>query len=100
MSGAGREKDSTTARPDGIVAPKVADTKTGAWRSERPVVDAGKCVGCGVCSMYCPTGSIRKGKPAEIDYEYCKGCGICPSVCPVHAIAMEREGKYDDSTRA
>lgn len=75
----------------GIVAEGIADVKTGVWRSERPVVDKDKCIGCGVCVMYCPVGAIKKGKPVEIDYEYCKGCGICVTTCVPKALSMEKE---------
>ena len=75
----------------GIVAEAIADTKTGVWRSERPVVAAGLCVGCGICVQYCPVGCILKDKPVEIDYTYCKGCGICVTTCPKGALSMQKE---------
>jgi len=62
--------------------------KTGSWRSMKPVVDEGKCTGCGICWMYCPDAAITKGKPAKVDYRYCKGCGICANECPAKAITM------------
>lgn len=77
---------------------------TGAWRILRPLIDDEKCVFCGTCEKYCPTGvvTIKKDKSSEkknpmgsidIDMTYCKGCGICADVCPKDAIAMidERE---------
>lgn len=67
--------------------------KTGSWRSLKPVVDAEKCTGCGLCWLYCPEPAITKGKPAVIDYRYCKGCGICANECPVKAIVMVEEGR-------
>jgi len=69
-----------------------AKTKTGSWRTERPVV--GDCKGCKICVPLCPEGAISmKGKKIEIDYDYCKGCGICANVCPFKAITMEIEKK-------
>jgi pyruvate ferredoxin oxidoreductase delta subunit len=79
----------------GIFATRIADTKTGAWRQERPVVVAERCVGCSVCTRYCPAGVIYKGCPVVIDYEYCKGCGICTTVCPQEAINMVEEETAD-----
>jgi len=67
--------------------------ETGSWRSLKPVVDAAKCTGCGLCWLYCPESSITKGKPVIIDYRYCKGCGICAKECPVKAIVMVEEGQ-------
>ncbi len=62
------------------------------WRSIRPVVNAGTCIGCMQCYLYCPDGviSIQNGK-AVIDYDFCKGCGICSKICKPGAIGMERE---------
>lgn len=75
----------------GIFATRIADTKTGSWRQERPVVVAERCVGCSICTRYCPAGVIHQGRPVVIDYEYCKGCGICTTVCPQEAIDMVEE---------
>ena len=66
--------------------------KTGSWRSQRPVLDAGKCNRCGLCWMYCPDNAVRvRGNAFTIDYKYCKGCGICAEECPKQAISMEKE---------
>ncbi len=68
---------------------KIADVPTGTWRQERPVPDAAKCIGCGICVEYCPCGVISQAAPkavVAIDYDYCKGCGICVEECPKQAI--------------
>jgi len=65
--------------------------ETGSWRDFRPVVDAEKCTGCGMCWLFCPDMAISKGKPAVVDYRYCKGCGICANECPFKAITMVPE---------
>ena len=64
------------------------------WRSIRPVIDTGRCVGCEQCYLYCPEGviAIKNGK-AVIDYDFCKGCGICAKICKIGAIGMEAEHK-------
>jgi 2-oxoacid:acceptor oxidoreductase delta subunit (pyruvate/2-ketoisovalerate family) len=74
----------------GIYAVTITDTKTGAWRLNRPVVSE-KCTACGICAKFCPPQIIKIEDRAIIDYEYCKGCGICDSVCPFKAIAMVEE---------
>jgi pyruvate ferredoxin oxidoreductase delta subunit len=75
---------------------------TGSWRSQRPVWNKDKCIGCLICWISCPDGSIKivsneKGASVVdgIDYDSCKGCGICAKECPVKvsAIAMEQEKK-------
>lgn len=95
------EKTKTIYGPCALV---YCSTKTGTWRIVRPQVDDEKCVLCGICEKYCPTGVVNtiktetedKKKPegnVEIDMTYCKGCGICANVCPKDSITMidERE---------
>ncbi len=70
-------------------------TRTGDWRSQRPIYDKEKCTACGLCYLYCPDAAIKRledGK-IEIDYYFCKGCGICSTECPVDAISMVKEGE-------
>ena len=68
-------------------------TKTGAWRSFKPVVDQKKCIKCRQCEMFCPDIAIVVAEKVDVDYDYCKGCGICARICPVKAIVMEKESK-------
>ena len=68
-------------------------SKTGLWRTLRPVIDDEHCKGCWwICSSLCPDGAIRvvEGRPA-IDYDHCKGCMVCVAVCPTHAILAQPE---------
>jgi len=68
--------------------------KTGGWRSMKPVVVKGECVGCGICAGFCPDAAIKIiNKKIVINYNYCKGCGICALECPNKAIYMEKEKK-------
>lgn len=70
-------------------------TANGGWRSERPVIDASKCVMCSQCYLHCPDGTIYEletEKRYEIDYDFCKGCGICAKMCKPGAISMIPEG--------
>ncbi|MGI5824820.1 MAG: 4Fe-4S binding protein [Bacillota bacterium] len=70
-------------------------TKTGEWRSDKPIWEPKNCKQCLLCAPYCPDGSIpvKDGRRLDFDYYYCKGCGICATVCPFDAIEMEKEDK-------
>jgi len=70
-------------------------TKTGGWRSFKPVWDKNKCTQCMLCWEYCPDASIpeKDGKRLETDLDFCKGCGICANICPVKCIKMVKEEK-------
>lgn len=70
----------------------VMDRDVSSWRLFRPEIDAGKCVGCRRCYIFCPEVAIAMAEnKAEINYAYCKGCGICFEECPVKAIAFKQE---------
>jgi pyruvate ferredoxin oxidoreductase delta subunit len=65
--------------------------KTGEWKAFLPVVDAQKCIKCGICLNMCPEGIMGDPKKVpDIDYDYCKGCSICATECPVKCIEMKR----------
>ena len=65
----------------------------GDWKTELPLVDKGKCIGCSTCAKNCPEGTIEMSKEGKkrpiVHYDFCKGCGVCSVVCPVEAIEMK-----------
>ncbi len=75
------------------------NNKTGPWRTERPVTDLKRCIGCSLCAKVCPEACILMGRNKKFDgklkpktdYDYCKGCGLCALECPVKAIIMKKD---------
>ncbi len=57
----------------------------------KPVIDAGKCTGCGTCVSSCPQGvlELKEGKAVVVNEESCIGCRVCESVCPEGAITVQ-----------
>ena len=67
-----------------------------------PVLDADKCIDCGMCDMVCPdlclvwsTHAGADGIPTVkldgIDYQYCKGCMRCVETCSTLAMTRQQE---------
>jgi uncharacterized Fe-S center protein len=55
-----------------------------------PSIHEGTCVGCRLCTGYCPAGAISvREKKATISPKKCIGCGECIIVCPVQAIQIQ-----------
>lgn len=52
-------------------------------------IDEGRCVGCGMCVLDCPTKAIRlQERKASVDHEKCTSCRVCFRVCPEKAISL------------
>ncbi len=59
--------------------------------SLHPVIDPGKCLGCGACTTACPEGKVIgliKGKAHLIHPTKCIGHGACKRACPFDAITL------------
>lgn len=67
--------------------------QTGNWRSQRPVIELGKCKRCFLCYLYCPEAALRLDADnfPHVDYDHCKGCMICYEECPTEAISRRIE---------
>ena len=92
--------------PIGGVLPLPGNTAHNDLHTSRngwmPVLDADKCIDCGMCDMVCPdlclvwsTTSGDDGQPVVkldgIDYRYCKGCMRCVETCSTLAMTREPE---------
>lgn len=51
-----------------------------------PVIDADKCISCGICENKCDFAAIQTPDTAVIDQSKCIGCAGCIAVCPQGAI--------------
>ena len=84
-----RREDVDISAPTIHTGATSVQTKTGLWRTLRPVIDRDLCKRCNwVCGSFCPDSAISvdaDGYPV-IDYDHCKGCLICLAQCPPHAI--------------
>ncbi|WP_235855533.1 DUF362 domain-containing protein [Methanofollis fontis] len=76
---AGREKGPS-------LAVRLADRTLAA----RPLIDAERCTGCGVCADLCPTGAIRMKASAlpRIRVAECIRCLRCQERCPADAVVV------------
>jgi ferredoxin len=76
------------------------------------ILDRLRCVGCGQCSIVCPTDAILFGpaaavyenKPKDlnaavvdsVDPDLCVMCGVCQAFCPFDAIHVIKDGEKVD----
>ena len=57
------------------------------YGAKEAVIDASKCVKCGMCRDTCRFDAISE--ELELLPMKCEGCGACTYVCPVEAISLE-----------
>ena len=71
-----------------------APGKVWFWELERAVIDAGRCVQCGVCIAACPSDSLGIGAddlPKLV--KMCTGCSLCWDFCPRGGLRYEATGR-------
>jgi coenzyme F420 hydrogenase subunit beta len=75
-----------------------APGKVWFWDLEQAVIDADRCVQCGVCVAACPTDSIGIGEddlPTLV--KMCTGCSLCWDFCPRGGLRHEATWKLDST---
>jgi ferredoxin len=80
-----------------IVKTKVGNRLFHKLLITKPVIDAAKCVKCGICVQICPTHPKSvdwiegdKSRPPRHDYERCIRCFCCQETCPEGAIYVKK----------
>lgn len=91
--------------PQGGILPVPGNTAWNDLSTSRtgwmPVLEAAKCIHCGMCDMVCPDLCLVWGEGAPgskwelelkgVDYRYCKGCVRCVESCPTGALTRQPE---------
>jgi coenzyme F420 hydrogenase subunit beta len=78
-----------------------APGKVWFWDLEKAVIDADRCVQCGVCVAACPTDSIGIGDddlPKLV--KMCTGCSLCWDFCPRGGLQYETTWKITGNGEA
>lgn len=71
-----------------------APGKVWFWDLEQAVIDADRCVQCGVCVAACPTDSIGiGGDDLPTLVKMCTGCSLCWDFCPRGGLQYESTWK-------
>ena len=78
-----------------------APGKVWFWDLEKAVIDADRCVQCGVCVAACPTDSIGIGTDDLPELvKMCTGCSLCWDFCPRGGLQYESTWKILGADRS
>ncbi|WP_047863778.1 Coenzyme F420 hydrogenase/dehydrogenase, beta subunit C-terminal domain [Rubrobacter aplysinae] len=77
-----------------------APGKVWFWDLEKAVIDADRCIQCGVCVAACPTDSIGIGDDDLPELvKMCTGCSLCWDFCPRGGLQYEATWKLSASDK-
>src|SRR5919109_5039776 len=78
-----------------------APGKVWFWELEQAVIDANRCIQCGVCVAACPSDSIGIG-PDDLPklVKMCTGCSLCWDFCPRGGLRYEATYELHELARA
>ncbi len=77
-----------------------APGKVWFWDLEKAVIDADRCIQCGVCVAACPTDSIGLGDDDLPELvKMCTGCSLCWDFCPRGGLQYEATWKLSASDK-
>ncbi|HJJ28777.1 MAG TPA: 4Fe-4S binding protein [Methanocorpusculum sp.] len=74
-------------------------------KTSQLILDASKCVGCGICVEVCPrdavkigmVGAANRGATTEaavfVDPAVCSYCGVCTIMCPFNSLELRIDGE-------
>ena len=72
-----------------VTSQKVKPEVTEFLGGDKAVVDAERCIGCGVCQTHCRFQALsEKDGTYHVNEFSCEGCGVCTHVCPQNAISL------------
>jgi len=63
------------------------------------VINDERCIGCKLCVIACPFGSISVRGNRPIKCDLCGGDPFCATICPTHAIFFDEEFKSGSEKR-
>lgn len=67
-----------------------------AYANYYAVIDAGECLGCGICRKRCQVHAIaEKGGMSVVDRKKCIGCGLCVTGCPNGVAKLEKRSESE-----